>query len=85
MNISRPVTQAISVLGATPQTYQPKMTKIIPAIHFVLRNFLNLTFLSLILSDLDSVLKFSAVGLFILVGQTEYIPGQNPDDVKMAR
>ena len=73
VKINRPVTQAISVLGATPHTYQPKMTKIIPAIHLVLRNFLNRTFLSLILSNLDNVLKFAAVGLFIQVGQKECI------------
>jgi hypothetical protein len=54
---SRPVTQAISVLGARPVTYQPNATKIIPANHFVLRSFLNLTFLSLTLSILDNLLN----------------------------
>jgi hypothetical protein len=52
-----PVTQAMSVLGASPVTNQPNSTKIIPAIHFMLRSFLNLTFLSLALSILFNLLK----------------------------
>ena len=51
------------MLGAMPQIYQPKVTKIIPAIHFVLRSFLNLTRLSPILRSLDNLLKFGALGL----------------------
>jgi hypothetical protein len=54
---SKPVTQATSVLGARPETYQPSTTKIIPANHLVLRSFLSRTFLSLALSILDNLLN----------------------------
>ena len=57
MNNSSPVTQAISVVGATPVTHQPNSAKIIPAIHLVLRSFLSLTFLSLTRIIRDSLLK----------------------------
>lgn len=52
-----PVIQAISVLGATPVINHPNATNSVPEIHFMLRNFLNLTRLSLILMILDNLLK----------------------------
>ena len=58
VNSSRPVTQAIAVLGASPQMYQVISANMIPAIHFVLRSFLSLTLLNLAPISLASLLKF---------------------------
>jgi hypothetical protein len=57
VNSSKPVTQAIEVLGASPVMYQPSVTKIMPAAHLVLRSFLSLTCLSLTRNILDNLLK----------------------------
>jgi hypothetical protein len=57
VKISKPLTQAISVLGARPVIYQQSSIKLMPANHFMLRSFLSLTFLSLTPSILDILLK----------------------------
>jgi hypothetical protein len=57
VKISKPLTQAISVLGARPVIYQQNIRKIMPANHFMLRSFLSLACLSLTPRILDILLK----------------------------